>query len=77
MLKLSTRNIVSWWFAADTPIDHHRIGLDPHLQQACEQVSRDFVAPSGATDTTAYQPADKRAFAQAVQRVMSTNLPDP
>ena len=71
MLKLSTRNIADWWFAADTPIRRYKFQVNPQLQRACEQVGRQFVAPSGATDTMHYRPADKRAFAQAVQRAFS------
>ena len=70
MLKPTIRNIIDWWFAVDTPIRQQKIGLNSRLQQTCEQVSRDFVAPSGATEMTSYRRADKVAFAQVVQRVL-------
>lgn len=71
MVKPSTRNIISWWFAVDTPIRQYKMSLNPQLKWACEQVSRDFVAPSGATNLGSYRRSDKLAFAQAVQQTLS------
>jgi hypothetical protein len=70
MVKPSTKNIISWWFAADTPIRQYKMSLNPQLKWACEQVSRDFVAPSGATKLASYRRSDKLAFAQAVQQML-------
>ena len=74
MLKPSTQNIITWWFAADTPIRRYKIDSNPALKKACEQVSRSFTAPSGAVSSIDYQPTDKLVFAQAVEKLLKSSI---
>ena len=74
MLKPTVRNVMTWWFAADTPIRQYKFAFSPNLQWACEQVSRDFVPPSGAVTVETYQRADKLAFAKAVKQLLEIEV---
>jgi len=76
MLKPTVQNVMTWWFAADTPIRRHKLKLSPTLRWACEQVSQQFTPPSGAATVAAYKRIDKVAFAKAVDTLIkSTTKP--
>jgi hypothetical protein len=72
MLKPTTYNIITWWFAADTPIRHYKLSLSPILLGACQQVSQHFTPPSGATTVADYKRLDKLAFASAVAELIQS-----
>jgi len=76
MLKHTLHNVMTWWFASDTPIRRHKLKLSPTLRWASEQVSQQFTPPSGAATVAAYKRIDKVAFAKAVDTLIkSTTKP--
>lgn len=72
MLKPTVQNVITWWFAANTPIRQHKLKLSPTLRWACEQVSHHFTPPSGAATVSAYKRVDKLAFARAVDKLIKS-----
>ena len=69
-MKLIVKNIANLWFSADTPIRQYKIKLHPEVWAACQKVSRNFNAPSGAIRIEQYRKSDKVAFANAVLDVL-------
>ncbi|GAB3890147.1 hypothetical protein GCM10028825_26280 [Spirosoma agri] len=70
VMKATIGNVIRLWFGADTPIRHHKIKLNPLLWAACQRVSQDFKAPSGALVKERYRKSDKTSFAKAVLEEM-------
>ncbi len=66
VLKVTTSNIVSLWFGADTPIRQYKIKLNPDLWAACQRVNSRFTPPSGAGSMADYRKSDLVAFGKAV-----------
>ncbi len=66
IMKPTVGNIIRLWFGADTPIQHYKIKLNPAIWAACQRVSQDFKAPSGALSKDKYRKSDKTSFARAV-----------
>ncbi|GAB4030348.1 hypothetical protein [Spirosoma gilvum] len=66
VVKLSIKNVIDLWFAEDTPIRQYRARMNPRLWEMCQQVSKDFVAPSGRLMPSQYRKSDKVAFAKLV-----------
>ncbi|MVM38885.1 hypothetical protein GO730_17290 [Spirosoma sp. HMF3257] len=66
IVKLSTKNVIDLWFAEDTPIRQYKIRMNPNLWAMCQQVSKDFKAPSGRLIPSQYRKSDKVAFAKLV-----------
>ena len=66
IMKVTVKNIIDLWFSEDTPIRHYKIRVNPPLWAMCQQISQDFVAPSGRINSTQYRKSDKMAFARQV-----------
>ena len=66
ILKFSERNVITFWFAEETPIQKYKIKMNPSLWVACQQVSKEFKAPSGISNPKQYRKSDKVAFAKLV-----------
>ena len=67
-IKATRANIINLWFGADTLLRQQKIAFNPELWEACVQVSRTFVPPSGASTVEQYRKSDKVSFARAVQQ---------
>ena len=66
IVKLTVKNVIDIWFAEDTPVRQYRIRMNPKIWEMCQQVSKDFKAPSGRLIQEQYRKSDKVAFARLV-----------
>jgi hypothetical protein len=74
-MRLTINNVINLWFGADTPIRQYKIRLNPEMWTACQQVSRNFKAPSGIQTPERYRKSDKVCFAKAVLDILDHETP--
>ena len=72
VVKLSIKNVIDLWFAEDTPIRQYKARMNPRLWETCQEVSKNFVPPSGRLLQTQYRKSDKVAFARIVLSRLDT-----